>query len=575
MLKKLLMIASIFFIGISIPLLRSDASEMPLPNRDIRDEFYLWEMKYSDGVYYLESNRLLNNSDGMSFEIMTNMWGSSYPDSIYNIESFIVKSYGLQRSRVDVYSSSTVVAKDTSFYFDYEAPEVQEVMFVFDADGNFHELDLGKGKYIQVVLILNPYLSELQRNRVLTVINNPDIYPDAIDFRVDAYFTPVIVDPNDPETVLPETLGTIYDTINRMGTVVTNVIGNKVMFEITYNGVYEIEYTFAPETDMTIFSESYETFYYTHEDHKYMVFNRGDENMFFSTNLKKQTFVPYTIWNMDTNELVSYNDFVVHVYTKNEASNNVFAYFYVDEFIINHLLMASITFEYKFNYLFKTGDFKTHSVILEADQEVFYEQGWQADALRFTVGATMVANMIPGLNFPALVIGSTVMLIINSTLDETPFTFGNVSEIQKITPTSELRTELNDAYKEYYPTFTTVDPSLSVFKLRLGQFNEPWTDSISIRRDTFNIIEFRYMTNGHVYTMKGDQYKINFNPGDLELPPAPTPVVPAEPFKIDAIHIVGVGLAVFVIGIFSYLVSTNNPGDDEDGKYHRKLPIDR
>lgn len=574
MLKKLIIIVSIIMIGLSIPSFRSDASDTLLPNRDISDEFYQWDIMFSDGVYYLQSNRLLNNAVGLTFEIMTNMWGSTNPDSIYNIESFIVDQAGLQQSRVDVYSSDTAVSKDTSLYFDYEAPEATEFMFLFDNEFNAYELDLGKGKYIQVVLVINPELTELQRNRVLTVINNPDVYPNAIEFRVDASFETVVVDPDDPVTVLPETLGTIFDTINRMGTVTMAVIGQKVIFEISYNGIYQTEYTFAPETDMTIFTDSYEAFYYTHEDQKYMVFNRGSENMFFSTNLKKQTFVSYTIWNMDTNELVSYNDFVVHVYTKNEASNNVFAYFYVDEFIIDHLLMASITFEYKYNYLFKTGEFQTHSVILEAGQEVFYEQGWQADALKYTAGATYVYSMIPGLQWPALIIGSTIMLLIDSTIDETPFTFGNVDEIEKIIPTSELRTELNNAYSEYYPEFTTVDSSLNVFKLRLGQFNEPWTDSISIRRDTFNIIEFRYMTNGHVYTMKGDQYKINFNPDDLELPIEPIPT-PSEPFEMNPMYLLGLGLAVFVVGIMAYLFSIKENGDDEDGKHYRKLPIDR
>lgn len=561
-------------IGFSIPSFRSDASYETLPERDISDEFYQWEIMYSDGVYYLQSNRLLNNAKGLSFEIMTSMWSSENPDSIYNMENYVINQSGLQKSRVDVYSSDTAVSKDTSFYFDYEAPEATELMFLFDSELNVFELDLGKGKYIQVVLVLNPILSETQRNRVLTVINNPDVYPNVFEFNVNASFEPVLVDPDDPVSELPETLGTIFDTINRMGTVSMAVSGQNVIFEISYNGVYQTEYTFAPEADMTIFTESYEAFYYTHENQKYMVFNRGDENMFFSTNLKKQTFVPYTIWNMDTNELVSYNDFVVHVYTKNEASNNVYAYFYVDEFIIDHLLMASITFEYKFNYLFKTGEYQTHSVILEAGQEVFYEQGWQADALKYTVGATYIYSMIPGLQWPALLIGSTVMLMIDKTIDETPFSFGNVDEIQKIIPTSELRTELNDAYSEYYPEFTTVDSSLNVFKLRLGQFNEPWTDSISIKRDTFNIIEFRYMTNGHVYTMKGDQYKINFNPAELEPPLEPEPI-PVEPFEMNPMYLVGLGLAVFFVGIMSYLFSTKENGDDEDGKHYRKLPVDR
>jgi hypothetical protein len=224
-----------------------------------------------------------------------------------------------------------------------------------------------------------------------------------------------------------------------------------------------------------------------------------------------------------------------------ESGNNAYAYFYVDEFVIDHLLSVSLAFRYKYLGLFEDDEWEEPIYkVLEADTTVegLDPTSWQFDFLTGAAVATSIGMMIPGAGWPVALIGGLSMAYVGSTIIDDPIQFGNINQIEEvITPDNEIKEKLNEAYTLSNPEFTGLDESLKVFKLHLGQFNKAFTTGIHIDQsysvvtgqEGINIIEFTYRTNGQVYTIKGENIDIEFIPGDGTVDPDnPNQEEPAE-----------------------------------------------
>lgn len=342
-------------------------------------------------------------------------------------------------------------------------------------------------------------------------------------------FTPP--DPEDPinpgefDSIndLPATTGSIFTTTGNMGRVYFNVNGYNLTSKIEYQANdYYINMTMESGTDMSIFSNANKSFYYMYEGERFILINHGAESIFESTNLAEQQWVGYSIWNLNTNELNTFDKLNVYLYSRLEDSNNVYGYFYIDDFVIERLLSVSLSMRYRYNYIIGQSDWKIHNKILEADvYETFDPTAWQIDVLAGAAVATGVLALIPGVQIPALIIGSAVMAGVGSTIQSNPISFGSINQIQKVTPTGNLLTEINNAYISTNPGFNPNTTSMNMYKLYIGQFNDLWSVGIDIDTDYslyqsqqgINIIQMSFVKDRQLYVVEGENIDLNFKPG--------------------------------------------------------------
>ena len=483
-----------------------------------------------------------------------------------SVKQIFVISNTKYTSRVRVTSKNNDANTLAIFYFQYGSTNSE--MILVDALGNPANLGQFKGNNLWIYIALNEnYVGYSDVTQIRTMVN--DSIKTYMNFTV--YYNPIVIDP-DPENPisfeqLPTTSGSIYDNTKGMADVSWNVNGNTVNFDIQYNGVYQLSYTFSPSTDMSLFEDSIEAFYYSYQGGKFIVFNRGETSMFTTRNVKTQTFVPYTIWNLQTNEISNIDEFNVHIYVREEAGNNHYAYFYVDEFVIDKLLSATVSMQYRYvPYIGAKGEWKPYFKVLEIDNINPGNISWQLSAAAFSATATIIGGMIPGIGLPIFLIGTPItaalMYLSGEQLvqGEALFT-GSIQEIQQvISPSLSLTNEINAAYYAYYDTFTGINLSqFTLWKLHLGTFNKLFMQGIEVNMEedpAFNIIQFRYMTEGEVYTISEENINVVFNPGSLQEKDVLISIPGLTP-DLDLLKVlmyVGIGIAAFVA--LSLILST-------------------
>ena len=498
---------------------------------EISELFSTWELRDNNGTYYVESNRILNKADTLEISLGTTFTSSTDPDSEYNMNDFIVRAYGGITSKLVLWSSVDTIHQLGSFAFTYESPEATEFLFLDDGLQNYR-VSFDHNLYYSVMFILNPNLTATQRARVLDVMNQGGNFYDIEEvyfFDVRGTFTREYIDPTLPEDLakLPETIGSIYSDVEQMAEVSHSLDGNRLILEITYDQIYQVEYILAEGTDLSLFTDSYEAFYYTHEGEKFIVFNRGTESMFTTSNWRTQTFIPYTTWNLTTNELSTINEFNVYMYLKNESGNNVYAYFYVDEFIIDRLLSVTVSMTYRYESIFgTTSDWINYVKVLEEDVVNPGSVSWQLKAAAISTLATSIAATIPGIGYPALLIGTPITLYLQylsfkELVDGNILFTGKIDEIQAISPSLDLKNEVDQAYRNAYPGFESTDLlNFNLFKLHLGTFNETF-QTFKVKPESVQVMQMRYMTDGMVYTIEGENINTEVEVGDLT--PSDTP----------------------------------------------------
>lgn len=341
--------------------------------------------------------------------------------------------------------------------------------------------------------------------------------------NVEEFNPPDVEDLNTVSELPNDTDGTPGMTFNGMGSVYfSTVSGNDLIVKITYQeNEWYVPFSFAPGTDMTIFDNEHLSYYYAIGGEKYILINHGNTSMFNSQNVRTQTWVDHSIWNLKTNEIVTYDRFNVYMYSKLEDAQNLYAYFYVDEFIIDRLMTVSLAWRWRYQNLIgffgEYGEWQTSTKALEAgvaelpeDQAHWmfdwaYIGGWDDAWKPFVFGPLFTGTMTITAN--------------SAGLAQT----GPISQIQKLSaPSQSLTNELTDAYKEAYPGFSAVDVAdASLYRLYLGQYNAAGTVGIDIDR-TFsqvgnqqgiNIIQFTYVTEGELYTIEGEDIDVQFIPG--------------------------------------------------------------
>lgn len=373
--------------------------------------------------------------------------------------------------------------------------------------------------------------------------------------------TLVDVDEEDIVTIedLPTTTGSIYQNPNLMGQAkVVDVSGYNLMLEIKYSGeTYYLEFTFDEETDMEMFekAESREGHYYTYESLKYVILNLDEGSMFTVTsgNVQNQKFVPYVIWNLDSNEFYKFDRVNVYVTVFEEEAHNVFAYFYVDQFIIDNLITATISMQWRYVNIFGwASEWYPYAKTLTSG----YSSGgggmsWEAAAALTSAAGLYVSTLLPP---PANAIGIGVFglatiyfnyLMWDNILSGQNIFSGNVEEISLATGLSQAKiNEINALYRKKDPSFQGMHDEYKLWKLHLGQFNKIFEDHIEVKDDSFKVVQFNYKTNGQLYTIEEDTINTIFDPGDLAYDPT-RPIIPS----FDLQMIVGLGVGALVAGL--------------------------
>lgn len=360
---------------------------------------------------------------------------------------------------------------------------------------------------------------------------------------------------------LPQTNGSVFTEIMDMGYVSLYINGLNMVTHISYNGDnYYVKNSFAPGTDMDLFEDK-EAYYYTHKDEKFIVFYHGDYSVLTDHNFRRQTFIPYTVWNLSTNEIETFDRFNVYLYSRKEDANNVYAYFYVDEFVIDNLLSVSLAFRYRYNYLIGSpGAWQEVYKVLEADKEVFGDTtSWQYDLLKnsgaaMNIEAALRISSLLTLNFPLLFSGTPILEQTNLVQQ------GKTMEIKPTTPSTALRNEIEQAYSSAYDDFEGINPNLQLFKLHLGQYNKEWSTGIEIDADYsleneqkgINIIQFTYSTQGQVYTIEGKNINPIFVQGPGTTPQPDNPLGGILDQILNGIIMIGVIIVGIIVFYFLF-----------------------
>ncbi len=530
MMKKYIFIVLLLMVGIFTA--NQVKAEITWPQDvDITSQIASWTLEENGGVYMLVSNRLLNGSDSVSFGITT--WLEH--DTLDPIEDAVVLSAGSETSRLTSYqTTSSSVVVDTQDLF-YPSPDT----YMLEQQYGF---EVPEGYYYTITLVLNATLTSAERTEALYAINGSSgYYFGELRLLSRSYF--YNIDPSNPDDLLllPDTNGSIYDDIEDMGELsFFDVDGYSLNFTMDYDRRYFFDYTFSENTDMSIFENNYEAFYYTYDDQHFIVINHGDESMFTTSNWRTQTFVPYTIWNLDTNELVTFEKTSVYIYMTIGAANHIVGYFYMDEFVIDNLMSVSMLFNYRWDPLIgDKSDYIPYSVILENGAISEGNIAWQYKAAIISGTATAVATtlavIIPGgvvVALPLFVIGTAVteyFLYAGQSYTGQGIV-GDVNQIEQYDATVEMKQEINDAYYRSDENFEGLNlDEFTMWKLDFGAFDKAF-NTPEVDPESVDVIEMVYETNGQVYVLESEVLETNasvdpyldpvndstiFNPGGL------------------------------------------------------------
>jgi hypothetical protein len=507
---------------------------------DISTQFSTWELKENAGVYMIESNRVKNSAESIEIQLDTVFKSSNLeftdtdndgiyddPNPYYDFYDAFVMSYGSETSRINLYSSETSTTLIDTHNMTYEAPEVTEFMFLnegtmLDPDWT---VNIAEDIYYSITIVLNETLTSDQRQRIVDVFNNGGYWGsltpgETYNMIATANVVSVYVDPTNPGDLdlLPTTSGSIFDDVNNMGRVhIDEINSNTIDFTIMYDNIYFLRYTFSENTDLSIFNDSYEAFYYTYENQRFMVFNKGDESLFTTTNWKTQTFIPYTIWNLDTNEIVHYDQISVYMYMTLGDANHIIGYFYVDDFVIDRLMQVSTVFNYRWDPLVgDSSDWMPQAVILEDNSFTEGNTSWQFDAVATSVTTTAVltaiAASIPGgqpLALGIFIVGSAITGYFNYLADSYPGSLivGDTKEIELANADPELKNEINQKYSDINPYFSSIDTdTFPLWKLDFGAYDK-FGNTPEVDPDSIEVISMTYQTDGTVYTLESDSIK--------------------------------------------------------------------
>lgn len=292
---------------------------------------------------------------------------------------------------------------------------------------------------------------------------------------------------------------------DRLGTVLYLVTGLNVKVQINYNNsVYYLYRSFTSDTDMSIF-DTIESYYMNINGDPQLIINHSDRpylrEILEAPEKEKPAFVPHTIWDLKTNELKTVNNYVTYAYLKQNERGVIVAYVYIDEFIIDKLLTARVSWASRYQHSFfksiikgKYSEWEFHEEILTSDQYLIHTnqtKDWQ--------------DLVPLWNIVRWIYKS------NKTYE-----MPQIDSVNLDYPQSDYnitKTELTTYFRQMNDEFDSLqsNPRYKVWALALEQGRDYMGDKTEIYHNTedkddprnFKIIEMSYLTNGKLYEAVG------------------------------------------------------------------------
>ena len=473
---------------------------------------FTWDDGASNGYAYAVTDRMLIDFEIISVFMSTTVEGS-YNGSVTtpDWENFAIPSIGGYYSRIEVYSTASSTTVLASAVLDYEAPEATEFLL--------GELDVSNyaDSYIQIILMLNLDTKPVDfYYNIDTQLNKADCF----DFQVEVTRT---INQINTVDALPMTTGNPYQR-GLMGTVTSweyQEAQNQFVASVTYYSEYQLTIENIGFGDTAFLDQVESIDYYTVDGEKYFQFNYiENENVLITgTGQFATQWNGFALWNLTTDELVVYNRALALTYLEVTDERQIFAYLYLPNIPVDDVLAVSGNFNYRYGYLNLVGtqkyqDWQNALFVLEKDQESYGTQSvfngalpqWSYDAAAYSLAALTVGSilsMVPGLQvigIPLLFVSAALMVSsVGTAIDHV--VYGKTSEIELITPSTTLRSTLNQHYSIAAGSTTILPSTAKVHKLFLGLFTEIGTNVVEPDDETLVYTEITWVTNGQVYTL--------------------------------------------------------------------------
>ena len=480
---------------------------------EISDEM-MWSRAATNGFYYVESDYILIDFNDVEME-----FGASLGDWT---QAFVAAA-GDYNSVLEIYTSNELGTIVKTYFIAYEAPEVTEVLFLFDDEAPLDfsvDLTEYQDMYMKITLLLNPSPEPVSPSLVNNVEFHMNNYRDSYIFNI---YTSrdVLVDQTIAD--LPLTTGNPYQA-GQTGIVwdwAYNDTTNTFVAKVQYYSEYALEIPNVGFSAAGFLERVSSIDYYTIEGEKYFQFNFiNNENVLLTgTGQFAKQWNGFALWNLTTNEFIMYNKALALTYIEVTPDREIFGYLYLPNIPVEDLIAVSGSFNYRYGYknIFGTQkyeDWEKAIFVLEKDAESYGSQSmwegampqWSYDVLAGSLAATAVGailTMIPGLQpigIPLLVAGVAGIVAANVGAINHAIT-GKTSEIQTATLTPQLRYSLNEHYT-IASGYTTVLPTNAIIhKLYYGLFTKTATNVVEPDASTLVYTEITWATKGEVYTL--------------------------------------------------------------------------
>jgi hypothetical protein len=263
----------------------------------------VWTLNETDGYYYYDNYPSVFNGSLIEFNI------SVAENEILEVKDFTLGIYFEPKDTSgNPYKSLTVRYVPSGSTYD--------VYIIFSAS---HEM---------IMWSANPnYIDTFLSIRKLVDINDiPDDQYQTID-------------------ELPITSDT-GNFLNDVGRVTFTVSNQEVILTLTYYQTYKVKLTMDPSVDMSLF-DTFEAYYINVDNKPQIWINNARDNRSLSDIMltdDQATFIPHSIWDLTTNAVKHINTYQTYTYLKQNDEGVMMAYFYIDEFIIDKLLTATLTY---------------------------------------------------------------------------------------------------------------------------------------------------------------------------------------------------------------------------------------
>lgn len=339
---------------------------------------------------------------------------------------------------------------------------------------------------------------------------------------------------------------------NMLGSVMFYRENNVLIVTIVYYQTYRYKVTFESDTDFTIFEDMIEAYYLNINDRPQIIINNGDKPYLMDILMSEITgkdvpaFVPTTIWDMKSNSLEQTKKYDVSVYLKQNTTGAVVAYVYSDDFVIDNILKARLSFTTREKIKFPWNLTKGNYTEWETTQEE-YEH---TDFLEYKNKTMTWQDYVPVWNR---------IRMINKL-----FKSYSMPRIQKVDLSNidknynVTMNELNRYYKKNNPDFDTIkeNSKYNLYAFALYENKSNWVEQTQFYNTenpnderNFQIIEMLYQTNGKLYTTIGDDMDIDLTPGGPGVDIPDDPNKEPEPSKMPII-ILGIIVGLVVIALF-------------------------